>query len=201
MFNWFYQKVLIFHLYFEYVPLGTQAPSSQIKIHVYWTIFWAVWKKFFNFSHCPVDFTFNLPESKVMFGMAGLSLSSPSLQPTSSATDEVKSMSNDILWNYFFFAAAAAASTRLPSFYELTRLIYLCSCRNCLTRIYILQIIMQARGHYSKLNFTFLRFPLSQRSISLQNDIGTWTSTQVANADYPISLPYFTVLKSECPVR
>ena len=53
----------------------------------------------------------------------------------------------------------------LPGFYELTRLIYLCSCRNCLTRIYILQIIMQARGHYSKLNFTFLRFPLSQRSI------------------------------------
>ena len=64
----------------------------------------------------------------------------------------------------------------LPGFYELTRLIYLCSCRNCLTRIYILQIIMQARGHYSKLNFTFLRFPLSQRSISLQNDIG-WTSS------------------------
>ena len=27
------------------------------------------------------------------------------------------------------FFAAAAASTRLPSFYELTRLIYLCSCR------------------------------------------------------------------------
>ena len=67
----------------------------------------------------------------------------------------------------------------LPGFYELTRLIYLCSCRNCLTRIYILQIIMQARGHYSKLNFTFLRFPLSQRSISLQNDIGSWIALGV----------------------
>ena len=27
-----------------------------------------------------------------------------------------------------------------------------------------------------KLNFTFLRFPLSKRSISLQNDIGSWIS-------------------------
>ena len=91
----------------------------------------------------------------------------------------------------------------LPGFYELTRLIYLCSCRNCLTRIYILQIIMQARGHYSKLNFTFLRFPLSQRSISLQNDIG-WTSSCTLSfvvstymyylgsccVDWPVRLPF-----------
>ena len=27
MFSWFYRKVLIFHLYFEYVPLGKQAPD------------------------------------------------------------------------------------------------------------------------------------------------------------------------------
>ena len=89
----------------------------------------------------------------------------------------------------------------LPGFYELTRLIYLCSCRNCLTRIYILQIIMQARGHYSKLNFTFLRFPLSQRSISLQNDIG-WTSS--CTLSFVVSSTYMYYLGSCCvdwPVR
>ena len=30
-----------------------------------------------------------------------------------------------------------------------------------------------------KLNFTFLKFPLSQRSISLQNDIGSWIALGV----------------------
>ena len=83
----------------------------------------------------------------------------------------------------------------LPGFYELTRLIYLCSCRNCLTRIYILQIIMQARGHYSKLNFTFLRFPLSQRSISLQNDIG-WTSS--CTLSFVVTSTYMYYLGSCC---